>query len=709
MKCLNCQTAILEKIQVCHTCEANYTNAEIVEMLQLQFLLTESLAWPNFSQQRAIYAQRWQDLQHRLKTARENGADPSTLEVIEDRPTPEPIPVSQWLFSETMIKLALYGGGFLLVLAGLIFIGATWSKLPMLIKLLVTLTISGVMYSGGLLLLQLPKLRTGGLALLGVASGFIPLNFIVLHIYLLKDLGLDAQLTWLIGSAICVFIYIGTTLWTRSGIFAYLSLAAALSAITAFLNGFDSPFSAYILLYALFPAPFFVLSRFISHRQDYGFLYWPALITSIALLTFLTPFLIGVAIFAPEIWLITSFLIGIILLYSLVVLITGWETLLLIALLTTNLLVISGYRVLDNFALTPLTLSYALLGSLLLLIGVGLRLAQQNRWLWPFYTFALFNLTGAYVVGLFLEQPWPILLSFGFAILALGISWVEQTLLDKLKLPPISSYVGLLLIFIGHFYLLDYLSTNQNSDIWPVITATLCSLFILAHWFLPLKPFASLYGQPLYWVGASAMFVPAIGVLSTANETIGIVTFIIIGSAYILDGVARGWIYQVYLGTGVLIGSIWSFLLLQDVDYLQAYVLPLGLWLLALAWVERYRQQTISQLLLNFAGLFVILASTFGQSIDSLNYALLLLFESLIVLSIGFGLRSRTYVFVGIVSLLLNGLVQFMPALAEIPRFIQVGSIGTSLLCGGLIALLFREQILTLGHNLHLQLQEWGP
>jgi hypothetical protein len=62
-----------------------------------------------------------------------------------------------------------------------------------------------------------------------------------------------------------------------------------------------------------------------------------------------------------------------------------------------------------------------------------------------------------------------------------------------------------------------------------------------------------------------------------------------------------------------------------------------------------------------------------------------------------------------VVSLVLNGLAQFQPAFAELPRFVQIGLIGTTLLGGGLMALLLRERIIDVGRGLRLWWQEWGP
>lgn len=46
------------------------------------------------------------------------------------KPPKEKIPFDQWLLSERNIKFMLYSGAGLLILAGLIFIGVNWNKIP---------------------------------------------------------------------------------------------------------------------------------------------------------------------------------------------------------------------------------------------------------------------------------------------------------------------------------------------------------------------------------------------------------------------------------------------------------------------------------------------------------------------------------------------------------------------------------------------------
>ena len=108
MNCPNCQTPMLEKIQVCKSCEIKYTNADIVEMLQLKFLLAESAKWPNFEEQRTVYVQRWKELEQHLKVKpqpvkemTDTNLPPAAINAADTLPVSKQDSSGHWLFSET--------------------------------------------------------------------------------------------------------------------------------------------------------------------------------------------------------------------------------------------------------------------------------------------------------------------------------------------------------------------------------------------------------------------------------------------------------------------------------------------------------------------------------------------------------------------------------------------------------------------------------
>lgn len=204
-------------------------------------------------------------------------------------PPKEKVPFDQWLLSERNIKIALYSGGLLLLIAGIIFIGVNWTRIPGPGKFAITLLVTGLMYLGGFLLFQRPAYRIGGVALLGVASGFFVLNFAVLQIYVLGPSGMADNVMWLIASPFCLLLYMLTAYWTKSDLFTYFSLAAVGSVIIAGLVVAGASELAFLLAFACLALVLLFLARGFQNTQMVDFTYQPLMIVShiLAPLTFL--------------------------------------------------------------------------------------------------------------------------------------------------------------------------------------------------------------------------------------------------------------------------------------------------------------------------------------------------------------------------------------------------------------------------------------
>jgi len=180
----------------------------------------------------------------------------------QSKPPAPAVPFDQWLLSERNIKLALYSGGLLLLLAGLIFVGINWAYLPGIAKLGVTLGVTAVLYVGGALLFRRPSLKIGGTALLAIASGFLPLNFVVTHLYLTQG---SVNGMWLVASVVCGAVYAATALWSRQNLFTVFTLFAIYSAAAAAMGMWIREFPTHPLGYAL--VTLLVLAASFAARQ----------------------------------------------------------------------------------------------------------------------------------------------------------------------------------------------------------------------------------------------------------------------------------------------------------------------------------------------------------------------------------------------------------------------------------------------------------
>ena len=163
----------------------------------------------------------------------------------------EKVPFDQWLLSERNIKIALYSGAVLLVLAGIIFIGVNWARFSGWLKFAITSMITILTYLGGYQLFKQPALKLGGNALYGIAGGFFALNFGVLQIYVLGPRGIQNDVMWLISSPICLGLYLFTAYLTKSDLFSYFSMVAIGSTLAAALVVTTSPALAFIFGFSI--------------------------------------------------------------------------------------------------------------------------------------------------------------------------------------------------------------------------------------------------------------------------------------------------------------------------------------------------------------------------------------------------------------------------------------------------------------------------
>jgi hypothetical protein len=944
MNCPNCGTPEQARVKVCPSCGEAYASQDLLELQQLEFLLEKTATWGVPETLRGPYIEQLATLRARLR--RQTPTQPEAATATAPLPAPEPAatmpelvrpsqpasgyrsasprekaPFDQWLLSERNIKLALYTGGLLLVLAGLIFIGVNWTRIPGPGKFAITLMITGLMYLGGYLLFQRPAYRIGGIALLGVASGFLTLNFAVLQIYVLGPSGLRSEVMWLIASPLCLLLYLLTAYWTRGDLFTYMSLAAVGSTVTAALVVIDAPWLVFVLAYALLALAILALARAIQTTWLADFVRLPLLITAnlvmpliilaalvgwvservglialdtspwlallalgvgvlfyalsdalfkwlvarwVAALLFPITFSLvlielgfsssaagislmalalaylglghalergegqrggawslyvtayAVALFVtvraiPEIddlakaligdvillavsatiyrdyrwicgavWLfmlpvylyldlfvpglasrgllmgvlglnytaagfvlgrrelrlggpfltaaaflslvtvgltwgnptIASLVLGAVtVLYFLAALWLSWPWLLLPASLAVNLAVFTLNGIFfESFTtlVQALIVSYAVLGVAFAVGGLGLRRTQAGRWAWPVYLTAALELGGAYLASLLFGGWLVVTLSAVLATVLLAFAWLERVGFIKYKLPPGLTYLGIAVIFVGHFYLID-VAGHSVWDIWPIYTAGLCGLCVALAWLLRHELLAEVYATPLRQAGLWLTLVPMVGAAILFEPFVGAAAFAIVGMIYAADAALRRIVYLAYLALGALVMVIWALLLAFEVSEPQAYVIPLGLALLGMGWSERLRGAGLLYRLPTLLGLMVLMGSAFVQSQEASIYALLLSAESLVAIGWGVRTHSRGYVQVGGLALIVNALAQLGPAFVEWPRWVQLGLIGVILLGGGLTALVKREEILATRQKLTEEWRQWQP
>jgi hypothetical protein len=292
-----------------------------------------------------------------------------------------------------------------------------------------------------------------------------------------------------------------------------------------------------------------------------------------------------------------------------------------------------------------------------------------------------------------------------FIALSFSLAWIERAAFVNAKIPPLLTYIGAAFLVVGQFYALRL--SSQAWEVWPAYTAGLCALFVLLAWLLRRPPVQGVYGVPLHWVGACLMILPLAGATYLTQPFLAAATYAIAGITYATDAVFRRNLRLGYLAGGAFIVGFWYLLRFYNIEELQVYAMPLGLGLLVIGWLERRRGGRLFYLLPTLLGLIILMGSAFYQSFEAVIYAVLLLVESLAAIACGIRFHSRVFVQLGVLALIVNAVAQLGPAYVELPRWIQLGSIGAILLGGGLVALFRREKLLAARKRLTDEWRLW--
>jgi hypothetical protein len=279
------------------------------------------------------------------------------------------------------------------------------------------------------------------------------------------------------------------------------------------------------------------------------------------------------------------------------------------------------------------------------------------------------------------------------------------------------------LVFIGHYYVLAL--GNIPWIVWSPYTAGLCALLVALAWGMRRGEPGRIYGDPLHHSGLTLMFVPLVGAVVMSSRWLWMsfsapgdafvittavppmITYAIAAVIFFTDAaIRRSWLIG-YLGGGAFVALIWYALSYFGIEEWQAYIIPAGLGLLLVGWNEQRLGRRIVYRLATVVGLLVLMVSAFYQSISNHRYAALLLVECLLALGWGIRSRSRIYVQAGAAALLVVAVAQLGPAFIELPRWVEIGIIGSLLLGGGLVALFRREQIVAARKNLSAEWKKW--
>ena len=605
MNCPNCGTPEQARVKVCPSCGTAYASQDLIKLRQLEFLLQETKTWPEADSLRQPYNEQLHALRARLvppKPAEEVVKEPlpkaqpvpapqpaMQVAAVQSIPAPHPnlqqapvgpaaapaqppppqpppapkvvapptpkkeaVPFDQWLLSERNIKIALYTGGLLLIIAGLIFVGANWSRMAGWAKFGILVAITAGMYVGGALLFKRRNLRLGGVALLAIASGFLLLDCVVLQIYEFRDLGLDDQAMWMICSILALLVYLLTAYWTRATLFIYLSIVAVASAATAGMAILDLPLAAYPLVYSVLAIVFLLTARGVRSTRIEKLIYFPLLIVSqiatpLLFLTSLVLWRLPVSDFgAVDRWLSLAAMAVGVLFYLLTDLAFHWAFARWVTMGAFGL-VVACTLVQLNFTITAICFTLMLLALAYLFLGFFLnRRTKQIGAALPF-------LAGAHVAAplIFLgslalwagivpivqvDNPW-----FALATLAVGVllyvitdllfHWIlarwaaavaffvtSFCVLFELNVPLTAILMAMMLLAIGYLLvgLVILRRSNQMDKAMPLIAVAQAAVVIaFLSSYLLWSPYGQSYQAGYPWLALAAMMIGVLFYLIT--------------------------------------------------------------------------------------------------------------------------------------------------------------------------------------------------
>ncbi|MGB0385836.1 MAG: hypothetical protein ACPGWR_13530 [Ardenticatenaceae bacterium] len=303
------------------------------------------------------------------------------------------------------------------------------------------------------------------------------------------------------------------------------------------------------------------------------------------------------------------------------------------------------------------------------------------------------------------------------------------------------SAVGYVPVVLGVVALMQRLHWNEaNFTDWPVAIAWLTLLYGAIGYGLlfwqrqrpNLPPRALIWEEPLRKGGllmsVLALILPlqllplVVGMMiraifnqpliqaeEMAQVQMVISVFAITGLLYLTAALVerkRDWAY----GALLLLLSSWSvwLLLIQEQRELQLYALPAGIYLLALGWIEWHYGSRRFAAWVDRLGLLLLFGSLFWQSFGENGgaYALLMIFEGLLIAWLGSTRRQRRLLYAGVTAVISAVISQLIDPLFQLDTFV-LWLLGAALLALAIALERRLEEVRTLSKEWRLRLEHW--
>jgi hypothetical protein len=254
------------------------------------------------------------------------------------------------------------------------------------------------------------------------------------------------------------------------------------------------------------------------------------------------------------------------------------------------------------------------------------------------------------------------------------------------------------------------------------LTLTQLSLPWQAAWFvLTLVPLLLIGGfadrlystriwqQPTLWIPLIAACI--IGFQAWFDLRAGVIAFVNGGVLLVTATFRERRSIYAYLAGAVFVTASLGQFLVWELREVQLYVVPVGIYLFALAvGIRTFQRQVSVARLVDSAAVCLLLGVTFiqaGGSVQNVGYVMLLGIEALLVLAYGTLARLRVPFIGGVAGLVIAVLWMVAYAASMLNQWLVLGLLGMLMLLTYVLLERQQEQLRRLGRDLVMRLQEW--
>jgi hypothetical protein len=322
-------------------------------------------------------------------------------------------------------------------------------------------------------------------------------------------------------------------------------------------------------------------------------------------------------------------------------------------------------------------------------------------WSRPLYIIALLDIMSAQLFSL--EGSWPAVIitlthalliallasvwlssKVSYASLVLGVVALGEGLLilegpiEGLPVALAGLCLGYGLVGYGLALLRNTLADDQEIVPWLAIWELPLQSFSIGFSFGILLLTAWLGLDIIGWTVTAMVGIPFRNIVNLMTVQMVVNVLALIGLLYLAAAFTHRWSRLGYVAIGMLLTSwLLQAFYIQQWDNLQWYVIPMGLYLLGIAYLEWQRGNKVLGRWLDYLAIVLMMGSLFWQTLlFGWGYAFLLGGEGLLAIWWGSARRLRRFLYAGIAGVVLASVGQLINSFWSVNQWIVFGTIG---------------------------------